>query len=738
MPYGGAFMSDSENKDQLKEQIDALESKVSRLEKTLYDVTVYLQKQASSNQPVTPLSTTTPVAKKTPVSQTHIGSPTPADTPKIAVTKPASEAKASFEIPAYLKKSEFWLNKVGIGLILFSIVFAFKYSIDQGWLTPPIRIAFGLLVGTILCGVGSKLYRMRRHFALVLLGGGIGAYYISGFAAFQLFGLISHPTAFGFMILVTLFSYVVSLRQNEPILSIIGTIGGLGTPFLLYTGQGNIPGLIIYTCIIIACSCGIYFFKGWRSILMITVIGGWIVFLVTQVKGLPYPKTEAISDRWAIQFGLIFIWLAYWLIPLLREALSQLKPDNWAYPSLMLGGKSVSPDLQTAIHRYVHILSVSTPIIVLAMSVTIWNFTDTTWGWVTMAASAVYGVVTFLTHLYKIRSGLSYTNALIGLMLFTISLSLVLDGATALISIAVEALIVFLIARKQQDSVISAFSHLLFIILAIMVLSRIYLVYMMGSPSVELFNKETLSDVIALGSIFAVGYLSTATTVGRLYVITGFTLLAGVLCRELNGNELFLALTIESVIIQAYLYYRDDFVFSKYGLVFGLLVSAWLLERLTVNHLMGTPFINSQSIIDMAFIGTTLGAAIINRKYSLEKIIFAILAHVGVLLWIYRELAELPNHQGIVSACWGGIAIILLVIGLRKNMHKVRVTALLTLLLVIAKLFLIDLGRIDAIWRVLLFLVLGGLLLLLSYYFKSLWKNDEPSESEVIEETSDG
>ena len=50
-----------------------------------------------------------------------------------------------------------------------------------------------------------------------------------------------------------------------------------------------------------------------------------------------------------------------------------------------------------------------------------------------------------------------------------------------------------------------------------------------------------------------------------------------------------------------------------------------------------------------------------------------------------------------------------------------------TPLLVVGKLFVVDLAEVESIWRILLFLGFGGIFLVLSYYFQNLWKR--PSES---------
>jgi uncharacterized membrane protein len=47
----------------------------------------------------------------------------------------------------------------------------------------------------------------------------------------------------------------------------------------------------------------------------------------------------------------------------------------------------------------------------------------------------------------------------------------------------------------------------------------------------------------------------------------------------------------------------------------------------------------------------------------------------------------------------------------------------------VAKLFAIDLAELEAIWRILLFLGFGALLLVVSYAFPSLWRVSEGEEA---------
>jgi len=59
---------------------------------------------------------------------------------------------------------------------------------------------------------------------------------------------------------------------------------------------------------------------------------------------------------------------------------------------------------------------------------------------------------------------------------------------------------------------------------------------------------------------------------------------------------------------------------------------------------------------------------------------------------------------------------------LRRDLPGARTAGRLTLFAVVAKLFLVDLVEVDALWRILSFLVFGAVFLALSYWLRDLWR----------------
>ncbi len=105
-----------------------------------------------------------------------------------------------------------------------------------------------------------------------------------------------------------------------------------------------------------------------------------------------------------------------------------------------------------------------------------------------------------------------------------------------------------------------------------------------------------------------------------------------------------------------------------------------------------------------------------------EKRVYRIFAHTVMLWLLHHVISPFSNGEAYVSIAWLLYAILLLIVSLRMDYEKVQQTAMSTLLILVIKLFLIDLAELETIWRITLFIFAGTIFLLLSYYFRSLSK----------------
>jgi len=652
--------------------------------------------------------------------------PLPSPPPHRPIPKPPHSPE--WEIPEYLRQGEFWLKIIGIGLTLFGVAFGFKYSIEQGWISPSVRHLFGLAVGTVLLVLGLRLYSKRPRFAQVLLGGSIGTFYITCFSAFQLFQLISHPVALAGMIVISAASFWIAIRQDEVFFSLIGTAGALGTPFLLYTGSGNLPGLVLYTVLVLISTAAVYFFKGWRLLLWLSVIGGWIVLGVGIDGGRLNVLGGANTDRWAMQAGLILAWLTFWLVPVGRRIARIKASTRWRTGLLGIGDSGLSDGAKRFLDRHVHLMSIGPVLATLVLSIETWpGVQNDIFGWGAMGATGVYALVTLYLRRSEPLRNLAFTHAAVGAMLFTIALYLLLDGETLLFVMAAEATLLHLIARRLSDNRIVLGGHILFVLVSSWLFVR--LVYD-SAETPAFFNEQVLVALWVIACGAATAFVCRQIISRRIYLIAAIIALGMLFNREFSGDLLFFMLTVETA--GFYLLARklggDTLDAVSHNAWAGMAI--YLAIRFTEARTADIAFYNLEAAVNLLPI---LLAVVTSfwRANATEKRIYRLAVHLALLAWLARELVPLENGQGFVSIAWGIYGALLLIAGLRKNLRLVRLVGLGTLMLVVAKLFMVDLARLETIWRVLLFVGFGGALLALSYYFPNMWKKAESVENDA-------
>src|SRR5262245_14722039 len=110
-----------------------------------------------------------------------------------------------------------WLGAIALALAGIYLV---KYSFDQGWISPAIRISAGVLFGLVLLADGEILRRRSTRIAEALSAAGVADLFACFLAGIHVYQLITPGVGIVLMILATAVAVGLSLRQG-PIVAIV-------------------------------------------------------------------------------------------------------------------------------------------------------------------------------------------------------------------------------------------------------------------------------------------------------------------------------------------------------------------------------------------------------------------------------------------------------------------------------------------------------------------------------------
>ncbi len=165
-----------------------------------------------------------------------------------------------------------WVGAVALALAGTLFV---KYSIDQGWISPPVRITLGVLFGVALLLTGEFLRRGYRLLAQACSAAGVADLFACFLAAGNLYHLIPNPLAFALMGLTAAVGVALSLRQG-PLVAVVGLIGGFFTPYWLSTGAHRPGPLFGYLLLLQVGLLAVTRLRRWWPLAGLTLLGGMV------------------------------------------------------------------------------------------------------------------------------------------------------------------------------------------------------------------------------------------------------------------------------------------------------------------------------------------------------------------------------------------------------------------------------------------------------------------------------
>ena len=200
-----------------------------------------------------------------------------------------------------------WLLRAGILVILITSVFLLKLSIERGMLAPEGRVALSYLCGAALLygGLCNKMRRAYWSLGQALVGIGLGMFYFSSFAMVSMYHLTSPVVGGAVMVLVTITSGVLADRLASLSIAMVSMLGGFATPLLLSTGAKNFPGLAAYLLLL---GVGVLWLANRRNWQQLT----WLAMLFTYgIFGMAYRAHFAADDFACYQTALLLFFILY-------------------------------------------------------------------------------------------------------------------------------------------------------------------------------------------------------------------------------------------------------------------------------------------------------------------------------------------------------------------------------------------------------------------------------------------
>jgi uncharacterized membrane protein len=645
-----------------------------------------------------------------------------------------------------------WLLRLGVVILVMGIGFFLKYSIEHDYIGPLGRVGLSILVGLGMVGFGTRLLGKTYHvFGMGMIGAGIATLYFAAFAAFNFYHLIDALPAFALMVFITVCAGVLAVRFNAMLIAILGILGGYATPVMLSTGVVNFVGLYSYELLLGVGVLGVSYYKKWHLLNYLSFLLNYVLFFGAMTRYDP-------TYFWDVMPFVVAFFVLYSTMVFIFNLASRTKSTLLdALALLVNAGVTFGVSYTLIADRY-----------------------DPRWVAVlTLSLAAFYVAHVWYCLVRRVLDReLLFCFVSLAAFFLAVTVPLVLSSEWITVSWAIQAYVMLWVAGKLKSEFLRHVSYLLyFIVVGRFCLIDLLFEYGGQAFGPEVSSGEYFSLLLERLVIFGIPIASLAGAfrllqspveaaslavdrandmaawvreqwMVRLAVISVFGLAFVFLHLELNRTLGFLfppmRLPVLSLLWVAmcglllfeYLASRSQAVLGVLvvfaclilGKLFVIDLGSWNMVDLRYYAEPSYSFLNaSMRLLDFGVIIAflALGSRLLAGDAAAKLVRYGAGAAALALLFLFLSLEVnsaltffVPGlRAGGVSILWSLFALACLLGGIWKDHAALRYVALTLFVVVGVKVFFSDLTRLDPLYRIIAFIILGVLVLCASFIY---------------------
>lgn len=181
-------------------------------------------------------------------------------------------------------------SKIGILILVIGVGFFVKYAIDRDWISEVTRAVLGFAVGIGLWGLAYPIRERYRSFSSVLAGGGYAVCFVTTAIAYNIYSIFTPIASLIIMVTLTAAMIGCALWLDRRELAIVAVAGGFVAPFIAGDPDGSYLMLMVYVALLDAAVFVITMRRGWWILPLISCVPTSIVAAICVFTGgnLPF------------------------------------------------------------------------------------------------------------------------------------------------------------------------------------------------------------------------------------------------------------------------------------------------------------------------------------------------------------------------------------------------------------------------------------------------------------------